>query len=117
MSLKIKRIYKNETLENLPTELPCFLTDEFQIWYYAVLDADTVLVVSSNSCQVQTFDETFNSKYSVTFDELSLCNVAEFDEVYSQVRKSLTQADQLFQTQAKADNVRVLAGQITAQAS
>jgi hypothetical protein len=124
MTLKIKRIHTTETLDSLPVALPCYLTDEFQVWYYAVLDSDTVVIVSSNSCQIQTFDETFNSKYSVGFDELTPCAVSDFDEVYTKVRDSLLHANQLYLSNRRPDNVRPLPKyhsgsdeQITAQAS
>lgn len=98
MALKIKRIHITETMDNLSTRLPLYLTDEFHIWHYAILDEDTVLVISPDSCQVQTFDETFNSKYSVDFDELGVCDGIEFNDVYNQVRESLLQADLKYRT-------------------
>ncbi len=98
MTLKIKRIRKTEAIDDLPIPLPIFLTDEFQIWYYAILDEHTVLVVSTDSCQVQTFDETFNGKYSVTFDELQPCTAEEFQEIYLQIRLRIYQADHAYQT-------------------
>ncbi len=120
MTLKIKRIYRTETLDNLPVQLPLYLTDEFAVWHYAVLDTETVLVVSSNSCQVQTFDETFNSKYSVTFDELTVCTAADFDEAYAPIRENMTRADQMYHTHQKSNQLLFLPNtndRITAQAS
>ncbi|MDJ1472462.1 hypothetical protein [Xanthocytophaga flava] len=98
MALKIKRRLTTETIDNLATTLPLYLTDEFNIWYYAVLDENTVLVVSCDSCQVQTFDETFNSKYSIDFDELKKCDAASFNEVYSHTRERLGDADRKLQS-------------------
>lgn len=94
MAIKIKRTQVSEEFHLLRTSLPLYLTDEFQVWHYAVLEEETVLVVSDNSCQVQSFDETFNHKYSVDFDELYPCQSEEFQNVYAQVRAKIRRADQ-----------------------
>jgi|GEM_PF-3966779 len=124
MSLRFKHIEKNETYRVLQNQFPLYLTDEFQVWYYAVLDPDTVLVVSSNSCQVQSFDETFNSKYSVAFDELSACGAAEFHHIYTNLRARIAQADHKYQALSSRYSLRVASGfladpeeRITAKAS
>ena len=94
MAIHIKRTHTSEEFHLLRTSLPLYLTDEFQVWHYAVLDEETVLVVSENSCQVQSFNETFNHKYSVDFDELYPCQAEEFQKTYGQVRAKIRRADQ-----------------------
>lgn len=105
MSLKIKRIQKTESYESLRMPFPTYLTDEFQVWHYALLDSETVLVVSPNTCQVQTFAETFNGKYSVEFDELQPCSPEEFQEIYAHTRLKIYQADQKYQASTKETHV------------
>ena len=100
MPLRIKHTETTETFRLLSSQLPLYLTDEFKVWHYAVLDEQTVMVVSSSSCQVQTFDETFNTKYAVDFGELASCPAEEFHAIYRHVRDRIVQADrQLHDTQ------------------
>ncbi len=98
MAIQIKRTHTSEEFHLLRTSLPLYLTDEFQVWHYAVLDEETVLVVSENSCQVQSFNETFNHKYSVDFDELYPCQAEEFQNTYGQVRAKIRRADEQHHT-------------------
>jgi hypothetical protein len=124
MAIQIKRTQVSEEFHLLNTALPLYLTDEFQVWHYAVLDEETVLVISSNSCQVQSFDETFNGKYSVAFDELYPCEAGDFQEVYAEVRSKIHRADQQHYASLNRFNLRLSDGflpdtdeRITAQAS
>ncbi|MCU0355209.1 MAG: hypothetical protein MUD08_15945 [Cytophagales bacterium] len=120
MPLRIKHTETTETFRLLNSQLPLYLTDEFQVWHYAVLDERTVLVISSNSCQVQTFDETFNTKYAVDFDELVPCPAEDFHAVYHRVRDRIVQADRQLYGISPTGHRRLqpdFGSEITAQAS
>lgn len=107
MAIQIKSTCISEEFRLLGTALPLYLIDEFQVWHYAVLDEQTVLVISANSCQVQTFDETFNGKYSVAFDELYPCEADDFQEVYAEVRSKIRRADSQHYASLNRFNLRL----------